>query len=215
MRGDSSPCPEKPFDNDLMLLKEKLRGKKLILASRSPRRRELLAGTELPFVVADDYDIQEIYPGGLPAGQVAEYLAVLKSEGYPQPLATDEILVTADTVVISEGRILGKPRDGAQAAEMLRTLSGRRHTVITGVAIRDCIGMEKFSVATDVWFRPLREDEIEHYVTVYRPLDKAGAYGIQEWIGYTAIEKIEGSFYNVMGLPVQTLYVQLEKFLDR
>lgn len=196
------------------LLKNKLAGRRLILASQSPRRRELLAGTGLEFVLADRYTAEEIYPSELPVHEVPEYLAVLKSEAYPQELAENDILVTADTVVICGDRIFGKPsgRDGAVA--MLTELSGRRHTVVTGVALRSRGMMRRFSVASDVWFRNLDAEEIEYYVDTYRPYDKAGAYGIQEWIGYVAIERIEGSFYNVMGLPVQSLYLELGRFVD-
>lgn len=203
------------FINDVvMLLHEKLKDKTLILGSRSPRRKELLAGCGLRFVTAVDYDVEEKYPDGMPASEVPEYLARLKSDAYPQPLTDSEILVTADTVVIVDGRILGKPADRSDAIAMIQSLSGRRHTVVTGVAIRDNCRADSFSVSSDVWMRALRHEEVEYYVDTYKPYDKAGAYGIQEWIGYVAVERIEGSFYNVMGLPVQALYVRLERFLD-
>ncbi|HIW97877.1 MAG TPA: septum formation protein Maf [Candidatus Tidjanibacter gallistercoris] len=196
------------------LLKEKLQGRRLILASRSPRRQELLAGTGLDFVPADSCGAEEVWPAQLPAAEVPEYLAVWKSNGYPHELGANDVLITADTVVVCDGRIFGKPggRDGAVA--MLAELSGRRHTVVTGVALRAPGRMRSFSVSSDVWFRPLAAEEIAYYVDTYRPYDKAGSYGIQEWIGYVAIERIEGSFYNVMGLPVQTLYAELGRFAD-
>lgn len=197
-----------------MLLYEFLEGKTLILASKSPRRKELLAGCRLDFVPGEDYNVAETYPPGMPAAEVPGYLARLKSEAYPTQLRENEILITADTVVILDGEILGKPKDREDALRMLSGLSGRKHTVVTGVAIRSRYRMETFSVASDVSFRPLRGEEMEYYVDAYKPFDKAGAYGIQEWIGYAAVERIEGSFYNVMGLPVQALYVRLERFLE-
>ncbi len=197
-----------------MLLYEKLKGKTLILGSRSPRRRELLAGCGLDFVLAENYDAEEKYPAELPVADVPEYLARLKSDAYPKPLGDNEILITADTVVILGDRILGKPADREDAVAMIESLSGRKHTVVTGVAIRDARRSESFSVASDVWMRRLGREEIEYYADTYKPYDKAGAYGIQEWIGYVGVERIEGSFYNVMGLPVQALYVRLERFLD-
>ena len=198
----------------MVLLKDKLHGHRLLLASRSPRRRELLAGAGLAFELADSYDVEETYPPGLPAEEVPGYLAVLKSEAYPHALGVGDILITADTVVICGGRIFGKPDGREGAAAMLAELSGRRHTVVTGVALRAPGRMRSFSVSSDVWFRPLAEEEIAYYVDMFRPYDKAGSYGIQEWIGYVAIERIEGSFYNVMGLPVQVLYAELGSFVD-
>lgn len=197
-----------------MLLHEKLRDKRLILASRSPRRRELLTGAGLEYRLAGDYEVEERYPETLPAEEVPEYLALLKSRSYPEALAPDEILLTADTVVVLGGRILGKPHGREEAVEMLSALSGSRHRVVSGVAIRTAERCEHFSVSTDVWFRPLVREEIEYYIDTFRPFDKAGSYGIQEWIGYAAIERIDGSFYNVMGLPVQQLYVRLGRFLE-
>ena len=195
----------------MVLLKDKLHGHRLLLASRSPRRRELLAGAGLAFELADSYDVEETYPPGLPAEEVPGYLAVLKSEAYPHALGVGDILITADTVVICGGRM---DLDAGAAAAMLAELSGRRHTVVTGVALRAPGRMRSFSVSSDVWFRPLAEEEIVYYVDTFRPYDKAGSYGIQEWIGYVAIERIEGSFYNVMGLPVQVLYAELGSFVD-
>lgn len=196
-----------------MLLHEKLKGRTLILASKSPRRRELLAGCGLKFITGEDYEVAEEYPAGMAAEEVPQYLAEVKSAAYPRPLEAGEVLVTADTVVILDGAILGKPIDRQDALDMIGRLSGRKHRVVTGVAIRSETGSESFSVSSDVWVRRLRDEEIEYYVDTYKPFDKAGAYGIQEWIGHTAVERIEGSFYNVMGLPVQALYVKLERFI--
>ena len=196
-----------------MLLKDKLEGYRLILASASPRRRELLAACDIAFTLAERFECEECYPADLAADKVAEYLSQLKSEAYPHPLNEGDILLTADTVVIAEGEILGKPKDNADAERMLKMLSGATHKVVTGVTLRTAQRTLSFSAESLVSFRTLKEEEIAYYIEQYRPLDKAGAYGIQEWIGYVAIERIEGSFYNVMGLPVQRLYVELERLL--
>lgn len=198
-----------------MLLHERLAPWRLLLASRSPRRRELLTGCGLPYSLAPDYEVEERYPEDLPREEVPTYLSRLKSEGLPRALSKEEILLTADTVVIAEGQILGKPHDREKALGMLRLLSGRSHRVITGVTIRTASKSHTFASCSEVCFRALREEEIIYYVDHYQPFDKAGSYGIQEWIGYTAIERIEGSFFNVMGLPIQRLYVELERFLDQ
>ena len=196
-----------------MLLHEKLRPYRLLLASQSPRRRELIAGCGLPHRLAPKYDCAELYPAGIPAEEVPLYLSRLKSEAYPVPLAADEILLTADTVVIVAGEVLGKPHDRDEAVAMLRRLAGRSHTVVTGVTFRTSARTHTFGARSEVWLRPLSDEEITYYVDTCRPYDKAGSYGIQEWIGYAAIERIDGSFYNVMGLPIQKVYVELGKFL--
>lgn len=149
----------------------------------------------------------------MPPEEVAGYLSRLKSNAYPEPLKDGDILLTADTTVLADDRILGKPADEADAEAMLRMLSGRSHTVVTGVTLRSTEQTRTFSAESRVRFRTLGDDEIEYYVRSFRPLDKAGAYGIQEWIGYVGIESIEGSFYNVMGLPLQRLYVELLDFI--
>ena len=197
-----------------MLLHEQLRNYRLLLASQSPRRRELMTGCGLPYELAPRFDCAEVYPAGLAAEEVPLYLSRLKSEAYPAPLSGRDILLTADTVVVLDGEVLGKPRDRQEAAEMLRRLSGRRHTVVTGVAFRTTSRQHAFEARTDVWFRTLDQEEIDYYVDTFRPFDKAGSYGIQEWIGYAAIERIEGSFYNVMGLPIQKVYVELNQFIN-
>ena len=196
-----------------MLLHDKLKNYRLILASQSPRRRQLLSDAGLEFTLADRFECDETFPQDMPAEDVAEYLSRLKSDAYPEPLAEGDILLTADTVVIADNRVLGKPSDRAEAIEMISLLSGCDHEVITGCTLRTATRQRSFSVRSKVHFRALDRGEIEYYVDCYRPFDKAGAYGIQEWIGYVGIEGIEGSFYNVMGLPVQRLYSILKEFI--
>ena len=196
-----------------MLLHDKLKPYRLILASQSPRRRQLLADAGIEFVLAPRFECEESFPDIMPAAEVAQYLSSLKSEAYPESLGTNDILLTADTVVIACNRILGKPADRAEAIEMITMLSGRDHEVVTGVTLRSAECVKSFSVSSKVRFRALLQEEIEYYVDTYRPFDKAGSYGIQEWIGYVGIEGIEGSFYNVMGLPVQRLYSELNDFI--
>ena len=196
-----------------MLLQDKLKNHRLILASASPRRRELLADCDLDFVLAEKFECEECYPADLEAEKVAEYLSQLKSNAYPRPLCEGDILLTADTVVILGDKILGKPHSEAEAVEMISSLSGATHKVVTGVTLRTPSQTISFSAESLVSFRALDSEEISYYVEKYRPMDKAGAYGIQEWIGYIGIEGIEGSFYNVMGLPTQRLYQALKELL--
>ena len=196
-----------------MLLKDKLSGRRLILASASPRRRQILAEARLPFTLAEPYDVDEVWPEGLPAAEVAEYLAALKSDACPAPLKPGDILLTADTTVVLGEKVLGKPRDEAEAREMLTALSGRAHRVITGVVLRSGNRSVAFSAESEVHFRRLAAEEIDYYVRTFRPMDKAGAYAIQEWIGHVGIERIEGSFYNVMGLPIQMIYAKLNEMI--
>ena len=196
-----------------MLLQDRLKNYRLILASASPRRRELLADCDLDFVLAEKFECEECYPADLAADKVAEYLSQLKSNAYPHPLCEGDILLTADTVVILGDNILGKPHSEAEAVEMISSLSGATHKVVTGVTLRTPSQMISFSAESLVSFRALDPEEISYYVEKYRPMDKAGAYGIQEWIGYIGIEGIEGSFYNVMGLPVQRLYTTLKELV--
>ena len=196
-----------------MLLHDKLKSWRLILASQSPRRRQLLGEAGIDFQLAPRYECDEVYPPQLPAAEVAEYLSRLKSDAYPQSLAPNDILLTADTVVVVDNRILGKPANRDKAIAMIESLSGREHEVITGVTLRNTVKIVSFSSHSVVRFRHLSREEIEYYVDIYAPMDKAGAYGIQEWIGYVGIEGIEGSFFNVMGLPVQRLYCELEQFV--
>lgn len=198
----------------MAFLLDRIKEYNLILGSRSPRRRQLLADCGLEFSLADQYEVVEEYPRDLPADEVAAFLSRLKSEAYPEPLGGKDILITADTVVIADGHILGKPAGRETALNMLRNLSGRSHSVITGVTLRNGVRSRTFDSRTKVFFKHLSDEEIVYYIDRYRPYDKAGAYGIQEWIGYVAIERIEGSFYNVMGLPVQKLLTELEIFIE-
>lgn len=198
-----------------MLLREKLKPFNLILASASPRRRELLANSGLKFTLAEKFNCPEEFSEELAVEEVAAHLALRKSHAYPKELQQNDILLTADTVVIVDNTILGKPANREEAIKMLSTLSGRTHSVVTGVALRMTDRTHFFSVSSSVSFRELEEEEIIYYIDTFKPYDKAGAYGIQEWIGYVAIESIEGSFFNVMGLPIQRLYVELEEFINR
>lgn len=185
----------------------------LILSSNSPRRQELLKGLGIPFKVFVMYGIDESYPDSLHSNEVAEFVAKKKSASYVNEIkGTDNIVLTADTVVVCRGKILGKPKSEDDAYRMLRLLSGNTHHVYTGVCLTSEGKQRSFSVKTDVTFRELTDDEIWHYIREYKPFDKAGAYGIQEWIGYIGITSIHGSYYNVMGLPVQRIYEELRKF---
>lgn len=188
-------------------------GVELILASQSPRRSQLIEGANIPFQLADNYSVDEVYPLDIPSNMVPLYLAELKSNAYPNALNDNQILITADTIVILDGRVLGKPAGRDDAIAMLEALSGNMHEVVTGVTIRNNQVLKSFSALSRVFFRQLTREEILYYIDNFRPFDKAGSYGIQEWIGYVGIEKIEGSFYNVMGLPIQKLYVELTKFI--
>lgn len=185
---------------------------KIVLGSNSPRRRELLAGLDIDFEVQVIPGIDESFPETLPAADVPVYIARKKAEAYIPSMPADELLITADTIVWTFGEIMGKPKDREDAIAMLRKLSGRVHEVITGVCITTKEKTISFSASSAVSFARLDEEEIVYYVDKYRPFDKAGSYGIQEWIGYVAVEAINGSFYNVMGLPVRLLYQELKKF---
>lgn len=189
-------------------------GYKLILASASPRRRELLAGLDVDFEVRVMAGIDESYPENLPLEQIPLYISRKKSSVYQCSIADDELVITADTVVVCDGRILGKPSNADDAALMLRMLSGKRHQVVTGVTFATVRKTHSFTVTTDVWFSELTDTEIDYYIRQYKPFDKAGAYGIQEWIGYVGVERIEGSYFNVVGLPVQRLYRELTAFVN-
>jgi septum formation protein len=197
-----------------MLLHDKLKSYNIILASASPRRRELLTATGIEYRMAEKFECEEHYPSTLLAEDVAAYLSQLKSHAYPTPLSYNDILITADTTVVVDNRVLGKPRDEEEARRMLGELSGREHIVTTGVTLRMANAQRTFSAKSRVRFAALSDEQIAYYVERYRPMDKAGAYGIQEWIGYVGIEGIEGSFYNVMGLPVQRLCSELEHFIE-
>ena len=183
---------------------------KLILASASPRRQQLMKDAGFTFEVRLK-NVEEKYPQELHWENVPEYLSKVKASAFREELKADEVLITADTVVCIHDRILGKPADRKEAISMLRKLSGNRHLVVTGVSVTTRTEQLSFSSRTDVFFKHLSNEEIIFYVDTYKPFDKAGAYGIQEWIGYIGIERIEGSFYNVMGLPIQKLYETLRK----
>lgn len=184
--------------------------KKIILASKSPRRRELLAGLDLDFEVKVIPGIAENYPDSLPSERIPQYIAAEKAEAYKGSIAPDEVVITADTVVILNDEIMGKPKDDAQAREMLHKLSGKTHQVTTGVCLTTVSSQKQFHVTSHVTFKLLSDNEIDYYVSHYHPLDKAGAYGIQEWIGYVGVTRLEGSFFNVMGLPVQRIWEELK-----
>ena len=185
---------------------------KLVLGSASPRRRELMSGAGLEFCVRlADID-ESHFPNFEDRGEVPMYLSKMKAETLKSTLAADELLITADTVVIIDNNILGKPANREEAIKMLKRLSGNKNRVVTGVTLMTLDKCENFYVSTDVFFRNLDDNEIEYYVDTYQPYDKAGAYGIQEWIGYIGISKIEGSFYNVMGLPIQSIFTKLKEF---
>ena len=185
---------------------------KVILASNSPRRKELLAGLDLQFEVRVLQDIDESYPNDLPTLKIAEFISKKKADAYIGTMAADELVITADTVVILGDEVMGKPHDEADAKRMLGELSGRTHQVATGVTLSTNERQMSFSVVTNVTFKQLTSDEIDYYVHTYRPMDKAGAYGIQEWIGYIGVTALEGSYFNVMGLPVQRIYEALKTF---
>ena len=183
---------------------------KIILASGSPRRQQLLRELRIPFTIRT-IPVAEDYPAELPPDQVAEYLAKKKGQAYRDALAEDELVITADTTVVVGECLLNKPAYAAEAQEMLRALSGRVHRVTTGVCLTTTAVSRTFVDTTKVWFRALSDKEISFYVENYQPFDKAGGYAIQEWMGMIAIEKIEGSYFNVVGLPVEKLYRELKK----
>lgn len=191
---------------------DNLKKYKVLLASKSPRRRELLEHLRIPFSVISTGGIDESYPSDLPAAEIPQYLANKKADAYINRFNGNELIITSDTLVLLDGEILGKPKDRQDAIEMLRRLSGKSHEVVTGVCISTREKRTSFSVTTEVRFSELSDPDIEYYVDTFLPLDKAGAYGIQEWIGCIAVEAIDGSFYNVMGLPVHRLYKELKNF---
>ena len=185
---------------------------RIVLASNSPRRKELLEGLGLNFQVRVLKGIDESYPENLSGEEIALYISRKKAEAYRRTQAEDELIITADTIVYVDGEVLGKPQDKEDAARMFRLMSGRTHQVITGVCVQTKEKTVQFASTTDVTFAQLTEEEIGHYIDCFHPFDKAGAYGIQEWIGYIGITGINGSYYNVVGLPVQRLYTVLKQF---
>ena len=191
-------------------LQEKLKATNVILASGSPRRQELLKGLDIPFRIQTK-EVDEIYPDNLEAGAITEFLSKLKSAAF-KDLEANDILITADTIVWLDGKALMKPVDRDDAIQIIRDLSGKHHEVFTSVCLKSKTKTRVFSDVTKVYFKQLSDTEITYYVDKYQPYDKAGAYGAQDWIGYIAIDKIEGSYYNVMGLPVHKLYKELLVF---
>lgn len=190
---------------------DNLKRYKVILASNSPRRKELLSGLGIQYEVKVLPDIDESYPEGMEGMEIPRYVACKKAEAYRSVMQPDELLITADTIVWLDGKVMGKPADEKEASLMLHALSGHTHQVITGVCLTDNGFQRSFSTLTDVSFATLTDEEIEYYIRTYHPMDKAGSYGIQEWIGFIGVERISGSYFNVMGLPIQRLYTELRK----
>ena len=195
----------------VMLMLDSLNKYKIILASASPRRRELLAGLDIPFEVRPLPGVDESFPSSLQGGDIPLYISKKKAEAYRSQMAADELVITADTIVWLDGKPLGKPADAADARRMLEFMSGKSHSVFTGVTIITKDVMRSFVACSQVTFAQLTTEEIDYYIEKYRPMDKAGSYGVQEWIGYIGISGIDGSYFNVMGLPVQRLYNELKQ----
>ena len=191
---------------------ENLSSYRILLASNSPRRRELLSGLGINYEVATLPDIDESYPDTITGEEIPMYIALHKAEAYRSMMENNTLLITADTIVWFDNKVYGKPHDKEEAKQMLQELSGHTHTVITGVAITDSEKQRTFAVTSKVSFAHLTDDEINYYVEHYNPIDKAGAYGIQEWIGYIGVTSLEGSYFNVMGLPIQRLYQELKQW---
>lgn len=184
----------------------------IILASNSPRRKELLSGLDLEYEIRTMPDIDESYPAELQGGDIPLYISKEKADAYKSMLQTNDLIITADTIVWLDGEVLGKPHNREDAIAMLHKLSGHTHEVFTGVTLTTAQKQRSFYAETKVTFAQLSDEEIAHYVDKFQPFDKAGSYGVQEWIGYIGVERIEGSYFNVMGLPVQRLYKELKIF---
>lgn len=191
---------------------DKLKRYRIILASASPRRKELLSKLDIDFTVKVLYDVDESFPASLPVVQVPQYISRKKADAYCQEMQENDMVITADTVVAVGRRILGKPKSAEEARVMLKLLSDRYHRVVTGVTIMTAKRTETFATVSRVRFTRLNDEEIDYYISKYKPFDKAGAYGIQEWIGMVGITELNGSYFNVMGLPVQRLYAKLKEF---
>lgn len=191
---------------------DKLKRYRIILASASPRRKELLSKLDIDFTVKTLYDVDESFPASLPVVQVPQYISRKKADAYRQEMQENDMVITADTVVAVGRRILGKPKSAEEARVMLKLLSDRYHRVVTGVTIMTAKRIETFATVSRVRFTRLNDEEIDYYISKYKPFDKAGAYGIQEWIGMVGITELNGSYFNVMGLPVQRLYAKLKEF---
>lgn len=183
----------------------------IVLASNSPRRKELMFGLGVDYVVKTLPDVDESYPDTLQGTEIPAYISREKADAYKSLIQPDELLITADTIVWLNGEVLGKPKGREGAMDMLRKLSGTSHQVITGVCLTTSDWQKSFTAVTDVTFATLTEEEIIYYVDKYTPMDKAGAYGVQEWIGFIGVESISGSYFNVMGLPIQRLYQELKR----
>ena len=190
---------------------ENLNKYKIILASNSPRRKELLSGLGVDYEVKTLPDVDESYPNGLSGEEIAKHIARGKAEAYRSLIQADELVITADTIVWLDGTVMGKPKDEEEAKDMLMRLSGKTHQVITGVCLTTASTQKTFATVTDVTFATLTDEEVDYYVTRYQPMDKAGSYGVQEWIGFVGVENLSGSYFNVMGLPIQRLYTELKK----
>jgi septum formation protein len=196
------------------MLTDKLKKYRIILASQSPRRQQLLKGLNIDFEVIVR-EVDEVFPPDIKREEIPRYLCELKAKAFAAGFFTDnEIVITADTIVWINDKVLGKPKSFEDAVNIIKELSGNKHEVITGVCLKSKNKTHIFHAESDVYFRDLSDEEIRWYVENYKPYDKAGAYGVQEWIGYIAIERIEGSYFNVMGLPTQKLYLELEKYID-
>lgn len=189
---------------------ENLKKYKVILASNSPRRKELLSGLGIDYEVRTLPDVDESYPESLQGADIPLYISKEKADAYRALLQPGELMITADTIVWLDGRVLGKPKDREDPLQMLRDMSGRTHEVFTGVCITTTDWQRSFAAQTEVRFAQLTEEEITYYVDRYQPMDKAGSYGVQEWIGFIGVENISGSYFNIMGLPVQRLYRELK-----
>lgn len=185
---------------------------KVVLASNSPRRKELLSGLGISYEVKTMPDIDESFPEGLAEVEIPVYIARSKADAYRPLMNDDELIITADTIVWLDGEVMGKPSDEIDARRMLHALSGQTHQVITGVCLTTVSRQKSFATVTDVTFSRLSDEEIDYYVEHYRPMDKAGSYGIQEWIGFVGVERISGSYFNVVGMPIQRLYTELKSF---
>lgn len=196
--------------NNLLFMLDNLRKYRIILASASPRRRELLGGLDVDFEVRALPDVDESFPAELQGGDIPLHISKKKADAYRPRMAADELVITADTIVWLDGSALGKPVDEDDARRMLRNMSGKTHSVFTGVTITTKEVQHSFVAQSDVTFAALTDDEIEYYIAKYKPMDKAGSYGAQEWIGYIGMSNIVGSYFNVMGLPVQRLYSELK-----
>ena len=196
------------------MLIEKIKDYQIILATQSPRRHYLMQKAGFDFIVSDLHSVEEKYPNGLDKYEIPIYLAELKSNAYSKPLEENEILITADTIVWLQNRLIGKPKNSEDAYRILKKLVGNMHEVITGVSIRTRNTLHSFYAHTEVFFSKISDEELKFYIESQNPLDKAGAYGIQDWIGFIGIEKIRGSYFNVMGLPIQKLYRELENIIS-